>query len=631
VSSLAVHCKPEPGEQLGYLLAITLVPAIAWIVVRGGELSPRPGTWTESRWLAVWALVVQVTFACFIVGMLQIQNLQIFQYFCWLGCLRSLIPIALTVLGWRVCCRCVGGNGRGWAPGPRLLRVLRAIPFLVAGIFVVVHLLPSLLANNVPPSEFTAHHLSLTMGEFEAVLNGRTPKVDFCPQYQHLLSYALLPVFRCVGLTVSTFSMAMVGLSALGFLLVFWVFSRVAGDPWKALCLFLPFLWASTYTVLRLPGPTDDRLNAFSYYAVGPLRYLGPWVTAAVLTRFLIRPSRVTLVVLGLSGMLAAINNSDFGLPAAGAALAAVLFAPDPEEISTWRSRVTALGLFATGTLLALGVDVLVTVLRSGHFPDYRMAFVFQNAFILTGFFMLPMPPLGLHWVVYATFIAAIIRGLLEPPHLRLRKGLLLYGGVFGCGALMYYVGRSHVLVLPAIFSAWAFPFLLLVWAWWEDSRPLASPRHFLRALSVPGLLLAFGYTVIFSLGEDMPSLRKSMARLSGPAVPEWPLLSTPVKVVQQLAHPHEKVLVMSEHGFLIAHQAGVDNVFPFVQPGSVILRSQLALALRALEQHHVCRVFGRFAGILDDMIPELHHRGFQRTCELDGFEAWQRRQGEGP
>src|SRR5262249_19048914 len=100
-------------------------------------------------------------------------------------------------------------------------------------------------------------------------------------------------------------------------------------------------------------------------------------------------------------------------------------------------------------------------------------------------FQMLPMPACGLHWIIYLTLIGAIGRGLFDGRLERVHRGLLLFSGVFGLGALMYFVGRSHHNVLITIFSAWALAFSILIWRLNPQEFGLTSPRFLPASLEL--------------------------------------------------------------------------------------------------------------------------------------------------
>src|SRR5262249_14698024 len=134
-------------------------------------------------------------------------------------------------------------------------------------------------------------HLSFVMNEFAAVLNGRTPRVDFFPQYQGLLAYLLAPLFRVICLSIATYTTVLMALSTFGLLLWFGVLRRLTGDPWKALLLFVPLIWLSLLPIRLVPPNVYTHLSAFTYPLMGAIRYLGPCLTAALLSCYLQRPT----------------------------------------------------------------------------------------------------------------------------------------------------------------------------------------------------------------------------------------------------------------------------------------------------------------------------------------------------
>jgi hypothetical protein len=79
--------------------------------------------------------------------------------------------------------------------------------------------------------------------------------------------------------------------------------------------LFVPLLFTASFPVAL--GPVGERSYVFSYYAVGPLRYFGPWILGWLLFRYLRNPSPARHFWLCLACGGVALNNLDFGLSAA--------------------------------------------------------------------------------------------------------------------------------------------------------------------------------------------------------------------------------------------------------------------------------------------------------------------------
>ncbi len=624
------RCAPEPLEQLGYLVALVIPAAVfglgatAWPVVAHSWL----GRWcsTDSRYpvcAVQWALVL------FVATMLVAQTLAGHLI---LPLVPSPWPALLIAVGvlfvWRGPKTWVDRVRRFVAPdefsGTALRAGSRFAPRILALAATVAFLLPGLYRDNSPdPIETVRWHLPFTMGEFAAVENGRTVDVDFYPQYQRLLAYLLLPVFQITGLTVTTFTTAMLILSAVGLLSLYDVFRRLTGNPWTALLLYLPLLWVAVLPAVAFPHRAHQVDGSFTYFAVGPIRYLGPFVTVFLLAVYLSRPSMMRLVALSTVASLSAINNLDFGLPALVGSTFAAWHTIDGRLFPRFRSTFWVASGVSLGVCGAVASYFILTFMRSGQFPNFTVVGQYQSAFAVHGFQMLPMPALGLHWVFYLTFLATLARGLFGPPETRLRNGLLLFAGVFGAGALMYYVGRSHWMVLAAVSPAWAFAFLLLAWSCWEDRSQCVSPLEFLGKLGPIPVLIAFGYWLCLSAAVQAPNPLHQVARLrAAPSADEWIAPAALCDFVRSHAIPGEKVAVLHADGHLIATRAGVINAFPFTHPGSLILRAQLELAMDQLQKEGVQRVFGTPE---PEVAEELRRLGFERVGGLPDFELWER------
>jgi hypothetical protein len=182
---------------------------------------------------------------------------------------------------------------------------------------------------------------------------------------------------------------------------------------------------------------------------------------------------------------------------------------------------------------------------------------------------------------------------------------------------MMYYVGRSHPQVLVMVFPAWALAFVLLAWLGLEDVRARRRTHGWLRALTPGAVLLGAGYVGVLATFAERPNVVQQVRRLTAPgggAQPGTPLLGDTAALadcVRDHAAPGEKVGIIAPYGHLVAGATGVVNVFPFACPGSLIVRSQLLRATRALQEGHVRRVFA--AGLSPDVVLELCRLGFRQ------------------
>lgn len=167
--------------------------------------------------------------------------------------------------------------------------------------------------------------------------------------------------------------------------------------------------------------------------------------------------------------------------------------------------------------------------------------------------------------------------------------------------------------------SAWAFAVVLLAWRLWTSEEGEVARRGYVFPCS--WLVLA-GYFVCVAAVANTPSLSKQWVRLSEPRGDPWPRVNPFAAFIRHHAGPREKVAVIFPYGFLIALKAKVDNVFPFSETVSLILREQVSLAFRELDRNKVEKVFG---GISPALAVELHDHGFRLVTRLEEMEFWRR------
>ena len=144
-----------------------------------------------------------------------------------------------------------------------------------------------------------------------------------------------------------------------------------------------------------------------------------------------------------------------------GATLVALAWTlPDRSPRALARLGLEALG----GGAIAVALVSALTLAVGGGLPHFGMLFEFPRIFGTEGFGLLPMPSVGFHLVVYATFVAAIavaaVRGLAGDD--RLLSVALAWVGIFGLGVGAYFTGRSHPHVLIDIFTVWSYALVLL-------------------------------------------------------------------------------------------------------------------------------------------------------------------------
>lgn len=602
--------RPEPTEQARFVIALggpVLLSALV-VMLRSRPLPVRPAT------AAVLVQASQVLLATFVLVALIAQYGYTYDasysgtepfrrvYFTP----ATLVVAALLTAGGMALLRRDALIARIGAL-TRETRALRIGALVAALLFVVVWLLT---AVNTELSYGNAHdgvtgNVSFWLDEAYAVLDGRAPLVDFQAQYSHLWPYAAAGVMALLGPSLGSYVAVMVTASALTMLVVYLTFRRVVGRSLLALALFLPFVATSFFMEL---GPLDNRYGPSNLFSMFPMRYCGPFVLAWLLARQLDGSSPRRSWPLLLVAGIVLLNNVEFGLPALAATLAALLWV---DERSV-RARLLALARDAAiGLLGAVVLVTLLTLVVAGSLPHFGMLFTFSRLWGVGGVTMLPMPSLGLHLALYATFAAALVAAtvrVVAGTEGRALTALLAWSGVFGLGAGSYFAGRSHPEVLISLFSIWAFALALLLVV--AVRAILARPG---RRPTVAEVALLAGFAIAVCSLAQTPTPWSQLERIGDEA--DVALLQAPEArafVAASTAAPGEHVVIMVPMGHRVAYDLGLVNVAPYVSLVSMPAVRQLDETIDALRESGGRRLFlARYQAL-----PEV-----ERTIRRDGFK----------
>ena len=485
--------------------------------------------------------------------------------------------------------------GTATATGKRTRLLLR---ILALG-FAAIGLLPAIFttADIAHGNETLLFHTAFSLGDFAAVLTGRTPVVDYAPQYQNLLPFLFAPIFRVVGLSFTSFSVLMALLSFAELALVYFILKQLTRSDVAAAVLFIPIAAIGFHYLPDTPSPIE-RVYAFNIYCQHPLRTFGPWLVAFLCARHLAQPSARRMVAVFVVGAFAAINNVDFGLPALLTSLVVMLATANAGLLPSWRNAQTILLRASLAAAGALFIFCVICLVRSGHLPHLGRWLAVQKMFAIAGYGMKPMPDRDIYWVVFATFQAAVAVGLFglarnqdAAPEPRERYGMLLFSGLFGFGASMYYVARSHPYSLIVVFSFWGFSLSLLLWeAFTSWPRPAKGARIWIALL--PAALLVAHVSLCAS---DIIQTLSPIGQLERLAIQD-PLFADDVAEMTGFVKQHttagERVLIYFPYGHMLAVNAGVENVSP--GPSNELLTyAQLDDIMNAVDTNQVNRFFG--------------------------------------
>jgi hypothetical protein len=386
------------------------------------------------------------------------------------------------------------------------------------------------------------------------------------------------------------------------------VIRRVSRSTLGALALFLPFL-ATSFFILE--GTPTARYSFADYFGVFPLRYAGPYCVAWLVARHLNGEQPRRPVGIFVAAGLALLNNGDFGVPAVGATLIALVAGAKPPRTRAWCGRLAIEAV--SGLLIAYTIVAAVTLPFKGALPDITLVFFYARIFALAGYAMLPMPWFGFWVVIFLTFCAALTTAailVVRRSEDRVSAGMLAWIGIFGLGASSYYVGRSHHEVLIALFSAWSLAVGMLVVV--TIRSHVTTPRRVGPAELA--LFLGFGLAVCSLSQFPAPWSQFDRLRTHAPTRLFEPTDET--AFVAAHTRPGEPVALLTELGQRISRNARVDDVTPYTGMASMPTRQQLDTTLRRLRVTGGTTVFVRTSEAWPEVFAALEQRGFKRIAE---------------
>lgn len=609
---------PEPGDRFRYALGVFGALLLAALVI-GALRWPRARRVASTPGALVVVVAVQVGAAAFAAWCLTEQEASV-PYFGRTDVVVMAVVAVVAVAVWR-------RRDRLRLPGSATVQAAAGygVSALVSGSYVLTTVVTDGgIGRSLGDVRF---HLPFTMGDFTSFANGRTPLVDFVPQYTNVLPYVVGPPVGIFDGRISVFSAAMGALTAAALVGVFLVLRSVTKTAAGAAALFLPFVGL---TFLKSASVGPDYANIGLYYAVLPMRYVGPWVAVAACLPYLRRPSPRTLALAaGVAGVVA-LNNLDWGIPALGAVGACLWCGDATVRERAGRNAVRIGGALAVGAAAAVVVLTLVTLVRAGELPDLGLALEFPRLFAVNGYFLIPAPGIGPYLALYLTFVAAgalalgsSLVGGDRDRRRRVSDGALAFGAVFGLGAGAYYMGRSHPGTLYALFSAWAFVIVLLA----HRAAQLAGrSRDRLPALwVVPSLAVLLLYGLAAATVREVPAPWRQLDRLTTGGAATFDV-DPLVPFVREHTRPGEEVAILTEQSHRLALASGVRDVTPFNSVYSIISFAQLDLLMEQIDEADVRTVF---AGDLPFVEVEeaLTDAGF-RIRETDpetGLTWWRR------
>jgi hypothetical protein len=597
---LAFALHPEPTEQARYLLSLLVPAALALAIAATIRVRPR----LPVRLVAVLVplsrtVAVGILLAC-LVAQRRLRYGPIYTdgvgpafhraYFTLATlAVAAVIAAVLTIVVSSAPTRRRLASWLGESSRRRRIATVVAVALTAVWMLHAIHSDRS-ISSAIP---VLRDHIEYPLNEAFAVLDGRTPLVNFTSQYSSLWPFLLALSLLAFGKTLLVFTITGAALTAAAMLAIYGVLRRVTGRAVTALLLYLPFLATSFFTVIRA---AEGRYTFGTYFGVFPLRYAGPYLLAWLAARRLDGRGRARAWPLFLAAGLVVLNNVEFGLPAFAATLAACAWTLEERRMKLL-ARLLAQAVL--GMALAYAAVCALTLVRAGALPQLGRLVEFARLFARGGFNMLPMPGvLGLHLILYLTAVAAIgaatVRAARRKPG-RVLTGMLAWCGVFGLGAGSYYAGRSHPDVLIALFSIWALTLALLTVDCVE--RIVAGPS---RRAGIVAFALFLGMGLATCSLAQTPLPWKELDRVLAKRPPNARISATPFvpdpatrSFFASSAYgsrafyfkPGAPMAILVTSGHRIADAFGVVNVSPYSGATSAFTAQQLRGVIRVLRR----------------------------------------------
>ncbi len=601
--------RPEPVEHARYLIAL-LAPVLVCAAVVATARSVRLSALWTGRLVTASQATVLAALCTFLVAQRLHTYGPIFNgplrrvYFTVPTLVVACVLTVALVLALRHdgLCERVGG----WLRETRRKRVAAIV---IAVAFTLTWLLTAVFfESSIGRSGFPVNvTLPFSIDEAYAVLNGRTPLVDFHAQYGQLWPYVAAIAMSLFGASITTYTIAMASGTAVALIAMYALLRRVVRSSLGALLLYLPFVATGFFMAA---GPPATRYGPVNLFTIFPIRYGGPYLLAWLTVRHLdgVRPHAVP-VLFGAAGIVA-LNNPEFGIAAVGATFAALLWAGgtlNPRAVARLSGRAVV------GLLAAVALVSLLTLVRAGSLPQLSLLLEFANIDGIEGWTMAPMPTLGFHLALYVTFAAALavatVRAVERRPE-TLLTAMLAWAGIFGLGAGSYFAGRSHPEVLIDLFSSWSLAVVLLAVVVVRAVRARPSRRPMLAELAV---LFALGLCVCSLAQQPTPWSQIERLRDRGTQVATIYVRHRAAdRFVAEHTRPGERVLILHPVSHRVAYEHGLTNVLPWVSIESMPLVSQFDEAIEALDRAGGRKLFLWMGNAWAELVDALPARGFR-------------------
>lgn len=330
------------------------------------------------------------------------------------------------------------------------------------------------LANVMYGGLFASHYEAVTSAAVR-IASGGTCLVDVIPQYGCYGEF-LAPILALTGssvLAVSTLY-AILTITALSAVCVF-IGIFIRNTIALVGCLLAMLVAVGLNLIYDNPDPI------LQYF---PTRFVFPALSIFVARWLQNGTSRPRFFFAGLFAGAAICWNLESGLAVTGALGLFSAAGNFTEESFFQKNRITT--SFRRSFSFILGVAIFICGfvyylhLKSGSTPDISKFVLFQTVFYITGFGMIPIPALPDYWTMHAfiilsVFFLAAFHAASKTKRRDRKLEIACYISVMAVGLILYYSGRSHILVLRLVVWPSIILFFFLLDRTLDDARSMGE------------------------------------------------------------------------------------------------------------------------------------------------------------
>jgi hypothetical protein len=276
-----------------------------------------------------------------------------------------------------------------------------------------------------------------------------------------------------------------------------------------------------------------------------------------------------------------------------------------------------------------------IDLVRTGSLPSPAIVLYYSRLFGSQGYGMIPMPTLGFHLAVFATFAGGLLVAAARARRVdddRALTALLGFAGAFGLLAFVYYGGRSNGYSLIGLFPAWGLALALLTLLVVRRLREASDWVDGARRAGALGIcaLVAFGLAVTTVTQVAAPWKQVSRLADTSSGKPNSFDLGAVENFIAERSMPGEPVAIIGSNGFLIAREVGVEDVAPIEDPVHFVAGTQVQDVIDSLEDEGGSSIFVRdrsFPPPLPSVSEYLASAGLRPVAHdrASGTTLWQR------